>query len=269
MMTDLRVLILMGGMAASLSAGVRSGRASADWLSASTKCEPGKAVETAIRLVVDAGWHTYWLNPGEGGMPIRVEWDLPAGWVATEPGHPVPERFKTGELANFGYHGTVLFPVVVTAPAGFQGAVSLRARISWLACDDASCVTGDAGITLKLQAGKPAPTTDAELIKAAFAKIPRPRNDLLKLRVTEQSSSLQLSIQPDAGHSFDMADREVFPATPEVIDPAAEIQFAEHGGVWTAELPKSEYAATPVRQLTLVISAGGGSGPVELTWKAP
>lgn len=202
-------------------------------------------------------------------MATRVEWDLPAGWLVTVPGQPVPERFKTGELANFGYHGTVLFPVIVTPPADFQGGVLLRARVSWLACDDASCVPGDVELTLKLESGQPAPTMEADLIEAAFAKIPRPQNEVLKLKVTEQPTSLRLSIQPNAGHAFELANREVFAATSEVIDPAAEIRFADSGGVWTAEVPKSEYAATPVRQLTLVISARGESGPVELTWKAP
>lgn len=84
-------------------AAVRSGKAEVDWLSVSATVAPGKPVQTALRLVVDPGWHTYWENPGEGGMGISVKWDLPAGWTAGALEHPVPQRFMTGELAGFGY----------------------------------------------------------------------------------------------------------------------------------------------------------------------
>ena len=27
------------------------------------------------------GWHGYWLNPGDAGLPMDVKWQLPAGFV--------------------------------------------------------------------------------------------------------------------------------------------------------------------------------------------
>ena len=48
----------------------------------SSTCGADSQVKTGIRLVVDEGYHTYWLNPGDGGMKISVKWELPTGWSA-------------------------------------------------------------------------------------------------------------------------------------------------------------------------------------------
>ena len=30
---------------------------------------PGDTLSVAVRLTLDAGWHTYWINPGDAGLP--------------------------------------------------------------------------------------------------------------------------------------------------------------------------------------------------------
>ena len=86
-------------------AGVRSGKAEAEWRGVAAQYQAGKPLQTALRLVLDEGWHTYWENPGEGGMKISVTWKLPPGWVAGELEHPIPQHFAAGGLAGFGKNG--------------------------------------------------------------------------------------------------------------------------------------------------------------------
>ncbi len=69
------------------------GKASAEWLAGSI----GKEIRTVIRMKIDSGWHTYWENPGEGGLPLSIEIELPEGWKAAEISYPTPVRFMTGE----------------------------------------------------------------------------------------------------------------------------------------------------------------------------
>lgn len=259
---------LMLGMALSACAGVRSGRASAEWISASSTYEAGKPIKTAIRLTVDDGWHTYWLNPGEGGMKTSVEWELPAGWTA-EMAHPVPKRFRNGDLPSFGYEGAVLFPVTLTAPADVAGPVTMKARVSWLTCNDDSCVPGNAELTLNLDVGPPKPTTDAEAIRDALGKVPRPQKEWAKLEVQEKPTTLGLTIEVQGNREVDLSRCEVFPATPNAIDPGAEIRFARNDAGWSAEAPKSEYATEAVQKLTLVLAGQGLDEPIELTWEKP
>jgi DsbC/DsbD-like thiol-disulfide interchange protein len=40
---------------------------------------PGQSVDLAIVMHTRPGWHGYWLNPGDAGLPMRAEWSLPRG----------------------------------------------------------------------------------------------------------------------------------------------------------------------------------------------
>ncbi len=225
-------------------------------------------MKTGIRLVVDEGYHTYWLNPGDGGMKTSVKWDLPEGWAAGNLEHPFPKRFMTGDLPGFGYEGTVIFPLNLTAPAGFSGEVKLKGTLSWLTCDNKGCIPGDAELELILKSGDPAPTAETRTIDEALAKIPQPQQGWVHLVVTEKAKAMGLRIEAHVSRPLDLEGYEIFPATAEVIDPAAKIQFTRSGAEWLAEVPKSEYATEAVSELTLVLVPKSGQAPLSLTWKA-
>lgn len=250
-------------------AGARSGNTAVEWVAGSTACEAGKPLRSAIRMIHDPGWHSYWINPGEAGIKTSVEWKLPPGWKADGPGFPPPERFLTSGLAGFGYGGAVLLPATVTPPADFTGTARLTAVVSWLACGEQGCVPGKAEIHLDLAAGTAGPSPDSREINDAYQKLPRPAGKSARLAVTETGDTLVLSIKTESGAGPDLNGREFFPATPEVIDPRAPIRFVKTGELWTTVAPKSEYATTPVKLLTLVLARTEGNEALELTWTAP
>jgi len=82
------------------------------------------------------------------------------------------------------------------------------------------------------------------------------------LTVEEKPETLELTLQKATAP--DEWDGPVFPATPGVIDPTAEIRFASSAGAVKAVVPKSEYAPGPVNELTLVFS---GPRPFSVSWK--
>ena len=262
-----RSALIFASIASISFAAVRSGKAEADWIAATKSYETGKPVQTAVRLVVDEGWHTYWLNPGEGGMKIAAVWELPAGWTAGELEQPVPKRFMTGELPGFGYEGTVVFPVKFTPPAGFAGSVKLKGKISWLTCDDQQCIPGNAELELSLVPGLPVATDETKLIDDALLKVPR-QNPALKLAVIESKKNLTLTLSNATTKPFDPADYEFFPVNLQAIDPAAKFEFTNTGENWTAEVPKSEYATRAIQELTLVLAGKAKQPPLALTWTA-
>lgn len=248
-------------------AAVRSGKAEADWISASSTYEAGKPFQTAVRLVVDKEWHTYWKNPGEGGMEISVKWDLPAGWTADKLEQPIPKRFMTGDLPGFGYENTVVFPVKFTPPAGFTGPATLKGKISWLTCNEASCIPGNVDLEISTDAGTAKPTDEATAISDALLKIPRPL-PTVALAVTEKAETLLLSFKDSSDKSFDPRNFDVFPETSQVVDAAASYTFVKEGDQWQAEVKKSEYLTPPLTHLTLVLAGKNGSAPVTVSWKS-
>jgi thiol:disulfide interchange protein DsbD len=64
---------------------------------------PGKPLWLGLQLRHATGWHTYWKNPGDSGLPTELHWTLPSGWQASAIEWPLPQRVQIGALANYGY----------------------------------------------------------------------------------------------------------------------------------------------------------------------
>ncbi len=246
-----------------LGAEIHSGHASAELIVSSSTFQPSSPVQAAIRLKVDEGWHTYWINPGEGGMKLGAEWVLPEGWSAGPLGWPVPIRFKTGDLPGFGYVGEVVIPVTLTPPASATKPATLAVKLDWLTCDDKACISGDAAPSVELKPGPVVATPAVPVIEKSSALVPRPL-DGFKLEVAEQGKSLLLTVTAPAG--IDPSAFATFPATVQVVDASAAIVFSKSDGKWTALAPKSEYLEGPPKALDLVLSGGGLPHPALVSW---
>lgn len=117
---------------------------------------PGKPLTLALVMTPIPHWHTYWKNPGDSGMETTVSWTLPEGFRAGELQYPTPTRLPFGgELVNFGYEGRSTLLVTLTPPAGLKpgSTVPIKAKASWLVCDDEQCVPEDAELSLTLPVG--------------------------------------------------------------------------------------------------------------------
>src|ERR1039458_3932577 len=43
--------------------------------------QPGDEVLAGVELKMAPGWHTYWRNGGDSGLPTTVKWTLPPGEI--------------------------------------------------------------------------------------------------------------------------------------------------------------------------------------------
>jgi thiol:disulfide interchange protein DsbD len=240
----------MLGISAVVAEPVRSGRATAEWLAESATVQAGQPLRTVVRLVIDAKWHTYWSNPGEAGMPTTAEWKLPDGWAVGAFSHPVPKSFLTGELVGYGHEGTVLFPVELTPPSGFEGQATLTATISWLACHHDACVPGEVELTLDVSAGAPSPAPSATDIAQAFGARPAAAPDGVRLAVREEGQEVVLRITGNP--PIDLATANVYAQSPNLLDPKAKIIFRQSSDFWQARVAKSPYATVPILGLELL-----------------
>src|SRR5215469_8957552 len=78
---------------------------------------PGRAFQVALRQQIEPGWHTYWSNPGDSGLPTSIEWALPPDFKAGQIVWPVPKRIAYGPVVDYGYENEVLLPVSIDVPA--------------------------------------------------------------------------------------------------------------------------------------------------------
>lgn len=218
-----------------------------------TAVVPGQPLTVALRLEPDRHWHTYWINPGDSGLPTRIEWTLPPGTQAGPIRWPFPERQSLGPLTNYGYSGEHFLLTTITPPADLQTArFDIAAQANWLVCDDV-CIPGQAPLRLSLPVADTAqPSRWAKAIAATESRVP-----------TEVQFPAQFEIEGDtlrlqADHP-DFAGAEViwFPETAEVVNNAAEPVRRQLGSLVEFTQPLSDYFTDAPRLLTAVFVIDG------------
>ena len=68
------------------------------------------------------GWHGYWLNPGDAGLPMDVKWRLPAGYSVGPLRYPVPTRLTVAGIMNYVYETDYAVLVRLKVPRGREAA---------------------------------------------------------------------------------------------------------------------------------------------------
>jgi thiol:disulfide interchange protein DsbD len=159
--------------------------------------QPGADFTVGLRLRMDPGWHTYWKNSGEAGLPTYVEWDLPEGFEVGEIIWPVPEKhIEAGNILTFGYADETMLLIPVSAPATLEpgSRITLKGQASWLECLDI-CVPGSANLELTLPVlDGPAPPANTALFEKYRTELPVARSDApeLELEVETERGRVRL-----------------------------------------------------------------------------
>jgi len=158
------------------AAPVRAENAEAELIARDQALAPGQPAIVGLRIKHDPQWHTYWINPGDSGMPTTIQWKLPPGTKAGPIQWPAPKRIPLPPMMNHGYEGEIVLPVEITLPADWPAGqpARLAARAEWLICKDV-CIPGGADLALDMPVlaanSAPDPKWKA-LFDAAFAAMP-------------------------------------------------------------------------------------------------
>ncbi|MGN6058183.1 MAG: protein-disulfide reductase DsbD family protein [Sphingomicrobium sp.] len=192
----------------------------------------GGEVDLAIHMRPAPGWHGYWLNPGDAGLPMNVKWHLPPGYTAGPLRYPVPARLTVAGLMNYVYKRDYAVLVRLKAPAGANGTVPVRADARWLACTDKICVPEQGQLSLDLPVGSGTPN------RAQFddwrRALPRPLATPGHFEIA--GSMLRVAIPLPA--SVESGKPYLFPASDGVVDYDASQTFRRSGDTLVAELQR-------------------------------
>jgi thiol:disulfide interchange protein DsbD len=188
---------------------------------------PGSSFTIAVEQDIAAGWHTYWLNPGEAGQPTEVKWSLPPGWKAGAIQWPYPIRVPVGPLMDYGYEGKVWLLVDLTVPAdAAPGALTLKALVQYLVCREV-CIPEDANVELPVVVDAAAGAPDAGSVAdfaAARAKIPATSPWPMRFAL---GKALRLSVEaPVLATTAQPVDVQFFPAEAGEVTDAAKQSFS-------------------------------------------
>ncbi|MDX9789544.1 MAG: protein-disulfide reductase DsbD family protein [Candidatus Kapabacteria bacterium] len=103
-----------------------------------------------IKVIPDNGWHTYWINPGDAGLPTVVELKLPENVRSSDVIWEVPDKIPFAGMANYGYEKEHILLIPIHIDDNFNAdELLIEANISWLVCKE-ECIPGSRKQSLKL-----------------------------------------------------------------------------------------------------------------------
>lgn len=227
--------------------------ATAEWVTSTQNVSNGGSIRSVIKMKISEGWHTYWKNPGEGGIPLDIKAKLPDGWRLEEIQYPAPKRMLTGELPSFGYKGEVMFPITIHPPHDAQGPLpKIVATLSWLTCNESSCVPGEVELTISTQG-------DASVIQKAYSSIPQPLKGG-KLEFIADKTQVTLILTLPEKSKMNPSTYDIFPVTPDVISAASELRFKAKENkpdTWIATGKSSDYIDLEIKSLAIEMFKSG------------
>jgi len=212
----------------------------------------GGEVELAILMHTRPGWHGYWINPGDAGLPMRIEWQLPRGAELGPLRFPVPDKLLVAGIVNYVYERDHALLSRFKVPADAKGALPLRAEAQWLACTDKVCVPERGSFALDLPIGT-GPATERARFDEWRRALPRPLASPARFAV--QRDKIEVAIPLPA--SVAIGQPYFFPADDGPIDYAAPQSFRRKGDLLIAELKRRR--GEPER-LSGVLALGDGRG---------
>jgi len=234
--------------------------------------KPGLAAETAsisaeatlwvdLHLAVKPGWHVYWQNPGDSGLPTSIDWKLPPDFSPGPINWPVPEHFVQNGIGNYGYAGIVDLLVPINVPnTSAPGQTALfEAEASWLSCSDI-CIPGGQNLSLSLpiaERSAPDPST-AQLFAAARRHLPAPAP--FETRFASTGSYFRLVVPSSAVAQMRNPTGMFFPVKESLIDAAAKPRTERDSDGLAILLPKASDVRSAPATLDGVLSLRGEDG---------
>jgi thiol:disulfide interchange protein DsbD len=229
---------------------VKTEHVEAQLVSDKMAAQPGKPVLVGLKLRMEPEWHTYWKNPGDSGLPTRIQWVLPEGWKAGDIQWPYPKPLPVGPLMNYGYEDEVVLLSELTPPANAKpGTVVIGAKAEWLVCKDV-CIPEKGELELEM----PVANAEAAPNPRFLAHIERSRGMLptkvegWKFASSLAGKTLMVRMTPPAGIA---APQKVtfFPERELLIEPAAPQKLVREGNGVRIEM---KLADPPLKDVTSV-----------------
>jgi len=225
-----------------------------------TAIAPGESARIGIRIAMDDGWHIYWKNPGDSGIPTKVKWNLPSGWKVSDMKWPTPHAIEADGFTSFGYDNSVLFMTRIVAPSNAKlgSRIPVSVDIDFLVCKEA-CLPGNAKATMFLNVGEAAlikPTERAKEFEQTSLHLPR-TTTTWNLSAKRVDNMVIVSGQhPDYAQIGSSV--RFFGETAGVFDTGAlPPVISRSGGIFTLNVPISPYASVPPTRIVGVLTGFG------------
>jgi len=207
----------------------------------------GQDLLVGVRFILEDGWHTYWINPGDSGEAPRIKWQLPVGFQAGSIQWPYPARLTTPPFTDYGYEHEVLLMVPIRLPEKLKEGETekIAAQVHFLICRDV-CIPGQKQLELSLPVKNRAVASPGrEFFAAARARIPSPTPPNWKISLASIGDEFVLNLR--IGEPAKVL--QFFPLDPEQIQNCASQDVTVFPGGVRLHLKKSNHLLEPIARL--------------------
>ena len=223
---------------------------------------PGSTLWVDLHLSIKSGWHIYWRNPGDSGLPTTIDWELPQGFSAGAISWPVPERFVQSGIGNYGYAGSanLLVPISVAKEVPAGGTATLSAETSWLVCAEI-CIPGGAKLSLNLpivSGPMPADRAKTALFTEIRRQLPLPAG--FETHFVSGADDYHLLVPQAALTTLQDPTGTFFPNDGSLIDHAAETHTSRRTDGLEITLKRANTTAAVPATLDGVLALRGADG---------
>ncbi len=223
----------------------------------------GQPLSLGLFITHQPHWHTYWKNPGDSGLPTRLTWTLPPGFVAGDIQWPTPKQLPVGPLLNYGFEGELLLPVQVAVPPGFKGdTLEVKLEAMWLVCKDV-CIPESGEFQLRVPV-RAATAMHGARFEATLAAQPRPADGAV---TTAKVGGDALVIEAN-GLPASLRGKEVafFAEQAGVIEHAAKPQQRWDGDKLVMRVPLSAQRSESPAAMQAVLTVPGLAAGVQIAF---
>ena len=146
------IALIFSGKGYALSFTKATDHVDVELLTSSENLVAGETLDILIKITPISGWHILAENPGDIGIPTKIEWELPSGYVQKKAVWSVPEKFVDDDIVQFGYSHDAYYLTAIEIPQNAGDGGQFRVNISWQACRE-ECIPERVSLDLVLPQG--------------------------------------------------------------------------------------------------------------------
>ncbi len=233
-------------------------RAEARLITERAQAMPGETVYLGLELVMDPGWHVYWLNAGDAGLPPEIIFEEQPAAEIGEFLWPIPHLLPVveGEIMDYGYDDRIVLPFPVIVPEDAASEIHFDGIADYLICKDI-CIPESQPISLTLLVGDEQipDLLGGEAITEAIGQTPSPFAG--EIVIDRSAEPWRMSLAPEAG-DFE-GDVRFFPHQHEIVHSADQPLSTGERGLTLALTPSGDGEPDASLEGVIVVEASDGT----------
>ncbi|MGN7437125.1 MAG: protein-disulfide reductase DsbD family protein [Alcanivorax sp.] len=223
--------------------------------------KPGDEITIATTIKLAPHWHVYWSNPGDSGLPVKLNWDLPQGFEISDIQWPTPDKISYDILVNYGYYNEVILLQTLSVPDTLkEGRIDLSLTADMLVCNEI-CIPETGNVSIQLNDPGNLDHDMSELVKSAEMQLPQQAKG--QFHFSEAEGILYLSFMPEDRTILNDAtieNADFFPADWGIINHATEPEVSIGADTVHIKMERGDQPIDDIEHLTGLLVFKGDIG---------